>query len=224
MELVIDVSASAIAAGVARSGEVVWSGSCLTTRDHTTMLLPQILAGISEVGARPEDISLVIVATGPGPFNGLRVALSLAKGIAVAMGIPVVGIDSLLAEASRCQAQEGYLRPIMRAGKTTLATALFQKSDTSWQAIEDAQVVTEQDTVEIVRRRPTPVCGDIDESLRALFEQSTAEFVEPQRTRIQSLAALGCERATAGKIDSVATLQPLYVRPPHITTPRERRH
>ena len=113
----------------------------------------------------------------------------------------------------------------MHAGKTTIATALFCKSDTSWQQVEDAQVVAEQDIVEMLRRRLVPLCGDIDESLRArLQEETTAEFVEPQRTRIEALAALGYERAASGKTDSVATLQPMYVRPPHITTPRERRH
>ena len=225
MELIIDVSASSAAAGIARSGEVVWSGSHLTTREHTTMLLPQILTGVAGVGALPEDISLVIVATGPGPFNGLRVALSIAKGIAVAAGVPVVGIGSLLAEASRCPLEGDYLRPIMPAGKTTLATALFHNGDTSWQPEGEPQVVAEADIVEMLQQTPVPLCGDIDENVRTrLQDQSAAVFVEPWRTRIQALAALGHERATAGDTSSVATLQPTYVRPPHITTPRERRH
>ena len=225
MELIIDVSPSVAAAGIAHDGEVAWSGSRLTTRDHTTMLLPQILAGMSEAKAFPQDISHVIVATGPGPFNGLRVALAVAKGIVVAEGIAIVGIDSLLAEASRCSPTSDFLRPVIPAGKTTIATALFRKSDTSWQQIEDARVVAEQDIVEILQERPAPLCGDIDDEVRErLQQQSLADFVEPQRTRIESLAALGHARAIAGEIDSVATLQPRYVRPPHITKPRERRH
>ena len=225
MELIIDVSASAASAGLARGGEVIWSGNLLTTRDHTTMLLPQILEGMTEVKAVPEDISLTTVATGPGPFNGLRVALAIAKGISVARDIPVFGVSSLLAEVSRCHVGDDHLRPIMPAGKTTYATALFRPAGASWQQVEDAQVMALDDLAETLSKSPIAVCGDIEDSLKTLLvERASTQFVSPQRTRIQSLASLGHERAGTGDSDNIATLQPTYVRPPHITKPRERRH
>jgi len=225
MELIIDVSASAAAAGLARGGEVLWSGNLLTTRDHTTMLLPQILEGMTATGARAADITLVTVATGPGPFNGLRVALAIAKGIAVAGGIPVAGVNSLLAEVNRCRADVEQLRPIVPAGKTTYATALFCRDGTSRRQVDDSQVMSAVEITDIVSKNPVALCGDVDDGLRRVLQKDTsAHFVEPEWSRIEALAALGHERATAGEADPVATLQPIYVRPPHITKPRERRH
>lgn len=70
-------------------------------RTQTTSILPAIDTMLTEAGLAPADLSAVVVATGPGTFTGLRVGLSIAKGIVLARGIPIIGIPTLeLAAAS----------------------------------------------------------------------------------------------------------------------------
>jgi tRNA threonylcarbamoyl adenosine modification protein YeaZ len=82
-------------------------------------LLPRLMALLVGSGGSVTRITAIAVGTGPGSFTGLRVAMSLAKGLAFALGVPIVGVPSLEAwlaaepaavgAASRAGAREAYL-------------------------------------------------------------------------------------------------------------------
>jgi tRNA threonylcarbamoyl adenosine modification protein YeaZ len=82
-------------------------------------LLPRLLALLAGSGASVVGVTAVAVGIGPGSFTGLRVAMSVAKGLAFARGIPLVGVPSLeawlaaepaaAAAVSRAGAREAYL-------------------------------------------------------------------------------------------------------------------
>ena len=71
--------------------ELVW----LTKQDHTRTLLPHVQQALADAGAGVEGLTAVAVALGPGSFNGLRVGLSTAKGLAIARGVSLVGASTL---------------------------------------------------------------------------------------------------------------------------------
>ena len=62
---------------------------------HSEDLLPEIESFLSRAGIDIADISLVIVAKGPGSFTGLRIAMASAKGLASALSIPLVSVPTL---------------------------------------------------------------------------------------------------------------------------------
>ncbi|MEJ7804125.1 MAG: tRNA (adenosine(37)-N6)-threonylcarbamoyltransferase complex dimerization subunit type 1 TsaB, partial [Candidatus Limnocylindria bacterium] len=82
-------------------------------------LLPRLLALLARIDRPVRDASAVAIGTGPGSFTGLRVAMSLGKGLAVGLRVPIVGVPSLPAwlEAdpdgtgalARAGAREAYL-------------------------------------------------------------------------------------------------------------------
>ncbi len=72
-------------------GEHTW----LARQDHTRTLLPNVKRLLQDAGCGLANLSAVAIALGPGSFNGLRVGLSTAKGLAIARGIPLVGASTL---------------------------------------------------------------------------------------------------------------------------------
>jgi tRNA threonylcarbamoyl adenosine modification protein YeaZ len=58
-------------------------------------LLPRIVAALEAEGGSLADVSALAVGTGPGSFTGLRVGMSVAKGLAFALSRPIVGVPSL---------------------------------------------------------------------------------------------------------------------------------
>ena len=64
---------------------------------HAEVLFPRIDALLARNGLTYADLERVAVTTGPGSFTGLRIGISAARGLGLALGIPVVGIPSLLA-------------------------------------------------------------------------------------------------------------------------------
>jgi len=226
MELIIDVSATKAAVGLSTRGKLVWESRWLTAQDHTSRLVPEILKGLAENAAAPSSLEAVIVALGPGPFNGLRVAVAVAKGLVMATGAPVIGVNTLEAEVYRCPTSTTPVRPVLRAGRSAFATALFTWTDSQWTRIEDERFV-EESALQQFAADDVVLCGDIDGELTARLRQSAdlhATLLEDHSpTRLAALALLGWQRKQAGDTSSPTTLQPLYVRPPHITTPKHRR-
>ena len=96
-------------------GEDAWS----SVQRQSAELLPHLLALLERVERSLRETTVVAVGTGPGSFTGLRVAMALAKGIAVGLRIPIVGVPSLdawldadsaaVAAVARAGAREAYL-------------------------------------------------------------------------------------------------------------------
>jgi tRNA threonylcarbamoyladenosine biosynthesis protein TsaB len=85
-------------------------------RQHTTQLMPRVVEALEELEVRPEALSAVAVALGPGSFTGLRVGMAIAKGLALARGIPIIGIPTLDILAAAQERRRAPLRQWSRPG------------------------------------------------------------------------------------------------------------
>lgn len=96
MTLVLGIdTATDVRAGVAKDGVAVASGVVADRRAHAEQLLPLVQRVLAEAGARPSDLTGIVVGVGPGPFTGLRVGVAAAVTMAEALGVPVHGVCSL---------------------------------------------------------------------------------------------------------------------------------
>lgn len=84
------------------------------TRGHQERIAVLTREVMGEAGARFPDLTRIAVTVGPGSFTGLRVGLSFAKGLATALSIPCVGINSLEALAATAQAN-GFVAGVLDA-------------------------------------------------------------------------------------------------------------
>ena len=97
--LAIDTAGPACAVALAREnseGAEILARSVETIgRGHAERLMPMIEATLASAGASFDDLTRIAVTTGPGSFTGIRVGVAAARGLALALGIPAVGIGSL---------------------------------------------------------------------------------------------------------------------------------
>ena len=99
MELAIDTSTETASIALSSEGTAVAEFTWHAGQNHTAELTPGINCLLQQAKLGIGDITGVIVARGPGSFNGLRVGMGMAKGLAFALGIPLVGIGTLEVEA-----------------------------------------------------------------------------------------------------------------------------
>jgi tRNA threonylcarbamoyl adenosine modification protein YeaZ/ribosomal-protein-alanine acetyltransferase len=81
------------------SATIIASGWEEMERGHAEALGPMVERLFAESATKPDQLSRIAVTYGPGTFTGLRIGLSYAKGMALALGIPLVGLNSLKATA-----------------------------------------------------------------------------------------------------------------------------
>ena len=107
MILALDTSDEIAVCLVARTGTgatVLAARRSAERRRHAELLAPMIAAVLAEAAATPQDLTAVVVGTGPAPFTGLRAGLVTARMLGLALGIGVHGVCSLDALAAQAYA------------------------------------------------------------------------------------------------------------------------
>ena len=93
---------------------------------HSETLLPMIRRMYDISGLKLEDTDAIAVSAGPGSFTGLRIGAATAKGLALALNLPVISVSSLQAMAyGLCQVSDACICPIMDARREQVYSAAY---------------------------------------------------------------------------------------------------
>ncbi|MBR3640352.1 MAG: tRNA (adenosine(37)-N6)-threonylcarbamoyltransferase complex dimerization subunit type 1 TsaB [Clostridia bacterium] len=121
----IDSSAASSSVCLLKDSSPIFSISRDSDSEHSVSLLPMIEETLDKNGIRPEDLDLIAPITGPGSFTGIRIGISVVKGLAFATGVPCIGISSLEAGAYTLFDTDCYICPILDARRNNVYTAIF---------------------------------------------------------------------------------------------------
>lgn len=120
-----DTGTEACAVGVLADGRC-FSRVELTPRRHTECVLPWSEQLLAEAGLKKSQLDAIAVGIGPGAFTGVRLAVSLAQGLALGLDIPVLGV-STLACIAQSSAHDGPIAVLMDARMGECYAGFFQK-------------------------------------------------------------------------------------------------
>lgn len=224
MQLAIDTATDTAGLALVGEGHILAEYSWRCGRNHTITLLPHLVNLLAETGQDIKQLSSVTVALGPGSYNGLRVGISAAKGLAWSLQIPLAGISTLEAIAFQHAASGIPICPILRAGRGEVAAARYQTQDGEWRQLAGEHLTTPEALAAGIMAR-TLFCGDISPEVHdhlqgILGERAAFTLPATEMRRAGYLAELGRQRIAAGSIDDPSGLSPIYLRRPHITQPR----
>lgn len=216
--MILALDTSTRTASIAIYGEKEGVVSELTWRSsnhHTVELTPYLDLLLRQ---NPDELAGIAVALGPGSFTGLRVVLSLAKGFALAQGIPLIGIPTLDVLAYSQSHQPLPICALLEAGRGRICAAFYE--EVTFRRVSDYLLTTVEGLSSEITR-PMLVCGEIDEMGRAILEKrlgDRAVIVSSAGSlrRAGYLAELGLERLQRGEVDDPRTLEPLYLHHPEI--------
>ena len=232
MLLALDTSTSfaslALVAGETLLAELTWA----VGQRHSTEMLQRLDWLLTTHGVAAEALTGITVATGPGSFNGVRVALATAKSLAFALGIPLYAVPTLDVIAWGQARASGTLCAVLEAGRGQVYAASYAAPAASakgWAPLDGYQIVTPAELAAGLggmgaegEAGPVLICGEWHgETQIALAEAlgERARFASPLAShRAAWLAELALARAAHGLYDDFTTVEPLYLRRPAITT------
>jgi tRNA threonylcarbamoyladenosine biosynthesis protein TsaB len=197
---------------------------------HSAELLRHLDWLLATTTVPTDRLSGVAVATGPGSFNGLRVALATAKSLALALAIPLYGIPTLDVLAWGSAPAPGPIWAVLEAGRGQVYTACYDGAATAeaWEPRDGYFVLTPAELAgraAEARDGQVRFCGEWRAETRAALTAALgkrARFASPlQGRRAVWLAELALARAAAARRDDPAALEPLYLRRPAITTSKK---
>jgi tRNA threonylcarbamoyladenosine biosynthesis protein TsaB len=212
--LAIDTSTRMVGIALHDGEQVLWESVWKSQDHHTVELAPAVGEALRKSGLETDRLGGIGVALGPGSFTGLRIGLAMAKGLAMAQSIPLVGVPTLDALAAAQPLGGTPLAAVLRAGRGRLAVNWYQVEKNRWQSTHDLEVLTPDQIIKRVQE-PTLVCGELTPEERLLLKRGSEYVIlaSPAQSlrRPSFLAELAWKRWQGGKTDDPAVLSPIYL-------------
>lgn len=181
---------------------------------HAVHLTPRLAAALEAARVAPQRLRGIAVTLGPGSFTGLRVGLALAKGLALANNLPLLGIPTLDVVAAAQGRDRRPLCAVAAAGRGRICVATYRWRRDEWRPLEEPRLTTWAELAAGIAT-PTLVCGEVDRQGAEHLQQpgSLAVLLPPaQRLRRAGfLAELAWARLRRGEKDDPAALAPIYL-------------
>ncbi len=220
--LCIDTSTSVGSVVFAVDGKVVFEKVSYEDRSHavkTGVFVDEIM---SEIETIKVTVDAVAVCSGPGSYTGLRIGVSLAKGLCYGLGVPLIAIDSLrvLANSVKCNDDE-WLCPMIDARRMEVYCALYNKH---LDVIEDisARVIDEDSFKDILSRQKVTFFGDGAKKCAKIIQSENAAFKNDIVPLARNMVALAESAFGKSQFENVAYFEPFYLKDFVATVPKKK--
>jgi tRNA threonylcarbamoyladenosine biosynthesis protein TsaB len=214
MLLALDTATRTLSLALHDGLSVVAENTWRTADHHTVELAPNIALLLRRAGLTPNQLAGLAVALGPGSYTGLRIGLGLAKGLALAHNLPLVGVPTFEIVLRALAPREERVVVVLQAGRGRVSAAAYfwNVKRARWEPEGGTRLLTWETLAEEIAK-PTFVCGEVDaagdETLRKVKEVTLATPSQALR-RAGWLAEIGWERLRQGHTEDAATLAPIY--------------
>lgn len=179
--------------------------------------MPMIEKALRDAGLAYGDLAAVAAVRGPGAFTGIRIGLAAARGLALAAGIPALGISAFDAVAAAVPHAARDGRMLVVAIDTKRADLYRQCYDAALRPLGEAGVLAPGEAAASLAPGPLCLAGDGAEMLRAALASRAADIrvaaLAPPDAAI--VARLGAEALARGA--PFPPPEPLYLRAPEAT-------
>ena len=210
--LALETSTEACSVAVWIDGEVR-ERFALAPRRHAELALPWAEQLLDEAGIAKSQLDAIAVGRGPGAFTGVRLAIAIAQGIALALDRPVLPVSTLAALAMRAQGDRIIAAIDARMGE--VYRAAFARSGDNLLALGD-EVVAKPDAVLIPEGDNWHAVGTGfaagDSALQARLQGRLASVDASALPHAADVARLGALAFERGEAIAPERIEPAYLR------------
>jgi len=217
----IETSTEVCSVALARDGVVIHSRENLTGQNHAMLVTVFIEELLAESNLAIEQLDAVAVSGGPGSYTGLRIGVSVAKGICYASRLPLISITSLEAMAHHVIHDPDHYQlpktnnvlfcPMIDARRMEVYTAFYDKEGRQVRDIQ-ADIIDHQSYLPFLENNLVLFFGNGSAKCREAINHPNAIFINGIITRAENMIPLSERDFQLKKFVDIAYYEPFYLK------------
>lgn len=202
----IDTSSRKMRLGLTFGGDRLVQSDEESERTHGQLIIKKIGELFQSASLEPSALEGIIVCTGPGSFTGLRIGLAAAKGMVMALDIPLVSVTVFEIAAARLKQIKGTVHVVVPLNRDECIVGPVEDGETDPGLI---RVVKYSQLFEVVH---DDAVAATDFRFHERYpEIPTRDYTDQLDWQAADLLYLGRDKLAGNDVSDPATLEPLYL-------------
>lgn len=230
--LQIETSTEVCSVAYSENGEFRFKKESLEGLNHSELLTVFIEDLFKENNLSFSSVGAVAVSKGPGSYTGLRIGVSVAKGLCYALNIPLIAINSLdvigkytaehIDEFSAFKTGDNILFcPMIDARRMEVYTALYNTSGERIKPVT-AEIIDENFLHDFLEKQPVLFFGNGAKKCKDTLTHKNAVFSGPAATSAQFMQKIAFDKYNKKEFEDVAYFEPFYLKDFVATIPKNK--
>ncbi len=212
----IETSTSVCSVALSANGEVLFEKASFEGPSHAALLGVFVEEALSVLKERGGKLDAVAVSSGPGSYTGLRIGVSVAKGLCFGFGIPLIGIHTLDIMAATAIKQnrtaiDCLYCAMLDARRMEVYAAIY---DASLKLVREttADIVEAETYMSYLEKGKVCFFGNGAAKCKPVIASPNALFMEDIHPLAVNMIPLAEEAFAAGKFEDTAYFEPFYLK------------
>ena len=231
MALILNIESSTniCSVSIARNGTILGIKESRDEKSHASLITVFIGELLDQLQIDSSNLDAIAVSKGPGSYTGLRIGVSVAKGIAYGAAIKLIGIPTLQAMAFGVTRKFSALRsrkdillcPMIDARRMEVFTALYTTSILLYKEIS-AEIVHPGIFANVLEQNEIWFFGNGSEKCKDVIQHPNARFIEGIEPSSSWMAKLAEKAFKKKQFEDTAYFEPFYLKDFIATIPRRK--
>ena len=212
----IETSTEVCSVAVSQDGACIYSKEDFEGPSHAVVLGVYVDEALSFINSHAIPLDAVAVSCGPGSYTGLRIGVSMAKGVCYGMGVPLIGLPTpevmcvpiLLREELP---DDALLCPMIDARRMEVYAAVYDRALRVQRPI-DADVIDEHSYAEFLAEHPVYFFGNGAAKCREKLTHPNAHFIDGIHPLAKWMFPLAEKAMAREEFKDVAYFEPFYLK------------
>ena len=223
----IETSGKICSVAISKDGAIEYQLEDHEGMRHAEVLAPFVEKCMEELKRKEDKLDAVAVSIGPGSYTGLRIGLSLAKGVAFSQDIPLIGVSTLQILAVKAMFRsfdftgEEFLVPMIDARRMEVFTGVY---DFALNEVETPgpKILDEDSWKELLETKKMIFIGDGSDKAKEVIKSPNAVWIPGLVPVARDLLALSEKYYREGRFIDIAYSTPEYLKEYQTTTPKKK--
>lgn len=183
-------------------------------RGQDSKALPLIIEALQEINIDFKEINLISTTLGPGSFTGVRVGLSLGRGFRLALGVPLITLNSFdwIFETIKDKQKYEEIYIVLNSQREELFCKKYALEE------QEPKLLTAHQISKLITSKPTLITGDGAIFLQDFMANKLNVTIDTTMPKAETLIEIALENLKTGYYNDD---KPFYLRSPDITQPKQ---